>query len=380
MFKYFLVLAWAFFLTLSSFAKPNFRARDLGIEFDSETGPLNAITDVPGVGVKHLTLIEKEGGNTHAIRTGITAVFPKAHDPRAIVPGATGTLNGNGEMSGAFWIQESGGVEGPILLTNTYSLGVVRDGLRAWAEKKFPNHDPDADDAISLPIVAETFDGFLNDIKGMHLKPKHVEEVLKNPSTGAVAEGSVGGGTGMVCFEFKCGIGTTSRKIKIGETTYTLGILVQANFATREKLLIQGKKVGKKITDLMPEVGGKKTKKDGSILVILATDIPLLPNQLKKLTARIPLGIGKTGGVGADSSGDIFLAFSTVTPSKPDAKTGVSTWKSVSSKLLSDVYEATIEGTEEAILNSLVAGRDMVGVDGNKVYGIPLDRLKKILK
>ncbi len=353
------------------------RARDLGLRFQGDPGPLNAITDVPGVGVNLVTIVAGADGDAHAARTGVTAVFPKAQVPDSHVPGGFYALNGNGEMTGTIWLQESGDLEGPILLTNTYSVGLVRDAIREWAAKKYPTHPDQYDDTLSLPIVGETYDGFLNDINGFHVKKDHVFQALKNPSTGPVAEGNVGGGTGMICFGFKCGTGTSSRRVNVGGKDYVVGVLVQANYGSRDDLLIQGVPVGKEISDLRP-VHGEKKKKDGSIIVVVATNAPLLPSQLKRLAQRVPLGLGRTGAIGDNSSGDIFISFSTVAPQGHSPQ--LQTWHVLSNEVLSDLFRAVSQATEEAVLNSLVAGETMTGVLGNKVYAIPHKRLLEALK
>ena len=353
------------------------RARDLGVRFQGTPGALNAITDVPGVGVNQVSVVEKPDGDMHAARTGVTAVFPKAKTFNSHVPGAWYTLNGNGEMTGTTWLEESGDLEGPILLTNTYSVGLVRDTIREWAAKKFPTTEDQYDDTVSLPIVGETYDGFLNDINGFHIKKEHVFQVLKNPSTGAVAEGNVGGGTGMMCFAFKCGIGTSSRKVAIDGKNYVVGVLVQSNFGSRDDLMIQGIPVGKAIKDLRP-VHGEKKKKDGSIIVVVATDAPLLPHQLKRMAQRVPLGLGRTGAIGDNSSGDIFIAFSTVSPQGKSPH--LQTWHVVPNETMNDLFRAVSQATEEAVINSLVAAETMTGVQGDKVFAIPHDRMMEVLK
>lgn len=354
-----------------TYAKP--RARDLGIPFAGEAGSKNAITDVKGVEVGFSTLVRGEG--THAVRTGVTAVFPKGKK-NSKVPAATFSLNGNGEMTGTAWIEESGFLEGPVMLTNTYSVGTVRDSLRAWGEEHFPNSDPDADDAYALPVVAETWDGLLNDIKGFHVKKEDVYKALDSAKGGEVAEGAVGGGTGMVCFQFKCGTGTASRKVRAGKNDYKVGVLVQANFGRRPELAVAGVKLGSTFPDLMPVF--PREKKDGSLITVVATDAPLLPSQLRRLAKRVTLGMANTGGISRNSSGDLFLAFSTVEPKA--GKAGNEAWEAVPNGSMDELFRATIQATEEAIVNALVAGETMTGVDGNKVFAIPHDRLKEALR
>jgi L-aminopeptidase/D-esterase-like protein len=288
-------------------------------------------------------------------------------------------LNGNGESTGTNWIDESGDLEGPILLTNTYSVGVVRDAVRAWANVKFPTTSADYDDAISLPVVSETWDGWVNDINGQHITAQNVFDLLdQKPDTGTVAEGDVGGGTGDACFEFKCGIGTSSRVVTINNQKYTLGVLVQANFGKRQDLMIAGVPVGKFLTDNLPIQAAPTavTGKDGSIVVVVATDAPLLPEQLARVARRVPLGLGRTGMISDNSSGDLFFAFSTSAPSGGNLQQ----WSALSNDVIVDLFRAVPPAVEEAIVNSLVAGRTLGGVNGNKVYGIDTDRLVRVMK
>lgn len=340
------------------------RARDLGIPFDGIPGAQNAIVDVTGVLVGHTTLIEDKGKS--AIRTGVTAILPAGKVPSK-VPAAWYSLNGNGEMTGTTWIEESGMLEGPVMMTNTYSVGVVRDAVRKWAQKKFPVTDPDADDSIALPVVGETWDGLLNDINGFHVTEAHAVSALESASAKNIQEGSVGGGTGMVCYQFKCGIGTSSRVIEIEKRKYTLGVMVQANFGRRPEITIAGIKLGERLRNWMPD---KKEgeKKDGSILVILATDAPLLPSQLKRLVRRVPMGIARTGGIAHHSSGDIFLAFSTA---QPKTKGNIETWSALKNDSMNEIFRATVQATEESIINALVAGETMIGQGNQRVYGLP---------
>ncbi|MBI3557102.1 MAG: P1 family peptidase [Deltaproteobacteria bacterium] len=377
MFNVFAALLLGFASAFAAQADRSERARDLGIHFEGETGTFNAITDVPGVAVNLVTIVANPDGDPHAARTGITAIFPKVQAPDSHVPGALYSLNGNGEMTGALWLQESGDLEGPILLTNTYSVGLVRDTVREWAAKRYPTHPDQYDDTLSLPIVGETFDGFLSDINGMHVKKDHVYQALKNPSTGPVAEGNVGGGTGMSCFGFKCGTGTSSRRVKAGGKDYVVGVLVQANYGAREDLMVQGVSLARQFTDLRP-VHGEKKKKDGSIIVVVATNAPLLPGQLKRLAQRVPLGLGRAGSIGDNSSGDIFIAFSTVSPQ--GAAPHLQVWHVLPNEMLADVFRAVSRATEEAVINALVAAETMTGVLGNKMYAIPHQRLLDALK
>lgn len=347
------------------------RARDLGIPFGGTPGARNAIVDVPGVEVGHATILRKP-----SVRTGVTAIFPQGKRA-GMVPGAWFAFNGNGEMTGTAWIDESGFLEGPVMTTNTYAIGVVHDAVRKWAQKKFPNNDPDVDDAIMLPVVAETWDGQLNDINGFHVSEADTVSALESASTTNTDEGSVGGGTGMVCFQYKCGIGTSSRRIVHDNKEFVVGVLVQANFGSRAELKLGGKLLGPMLADdHLPDVKKPETK-DGSIVAVLATNVPLLPHQLKRVAKRMVLGTGLTGAIGHNSSGDLFVAFSTVRPKK--AKNG-EVWLTLSNESLDEVFRAAVQATEESIANALVAGETMVGVRGQRVYGISHERLKNIFK
>jgi D-aminopeptidase len=351
------------------------RARDLGIPFDGIPGRLNAITDVAGVEVGQVTLISGDGKlvvGKGPVRTGVTAVIPRGRNSKDQVFGAWFTLNGNGEMTGTTWVEESGFLEGPIMITNTHSVGTVRDAVIAWQMKKQgATFQP-----WSLPIVAETWDGFLNDINGFHVKPEHVAQSLDQARSGPVEEGSTGGGTGMVVHGFKGGTGTSSRTFDAGGSRYTVGVLVQANYGSRESLTIAGVPVGRELSDLTPKLGQTDT---GSIIVVVATDAPLLPHQLKRVVKRAALGIAKNGGIGGNSSGDIFIAFSTA---NPNAATDVelASLKMLSNNQINPVFAATVNATEEAIINAMVAAQTMTGVNGNTVYALPHDRLKQVMK
>ncbi len=345
------------------------RARDLGLVFDGIPGELNSITDIPGVEVGHCTLIEGEN-----VRTGVTAILPhglaRGFDT---VPAAWFSLNGNGEMTGTAWLDETGSLASPIMLTNTHSVGIVRDTVIDWAKKCGWL------EAWSLPVVAETYDGFLNDINGFHVKPEHPIAALENAKTGTVLEGNVGGGTGMIVSRFKGGIGSSSRKLEqsIFEpelSGYTLGVLVQANYGAREDLTILGVPIGKHITDLMPL---EPQIKDGSIIVVVATDAPLLPHQLKRLTKRAGMGLARTGSSAYNSSGDLFIAFSTATPEKTGK---LELWKALPDANLDPLFRAVTRATEEAIVNALVAAETMTGFKGRTVYALPQDRLLELMK
>jgi len=360
------------------------RARELGIPLDGIPGDLNAITDIKGVEIGQVTLISGNGKlvvGKGPVRTGVTAILPrgKKYDP---VFAGWYTLNGNGEMTGTTWVEESGFLEGPIMITNTHSVGIVRDAVIEW---QFKNNLfdplPDEPDLFwSLPVVAETYDGDLNDINGFHVKKEHVFEALDNAKSGKVTEGNVGGGTGMVCHEFKGGIGTSSRKVTIDSVVYTLGVLVQANYGDRESLTVAGVPVGKEIPDLMPQYDPLRKDEDrGSIIVVIATDAPLLPHQLKRLARRVPIGISRMGGYSGNSSGDIFIAFSTANSGAANREENQKL-EMIPNENMTPLFEATAQATEESILNALLAAKDMTGKNDTKVYELPEDRLIQILK
>jgi D-aminopeptidase len=355
------------------------RARDLGVPFEGQPGPLNAITDVQGVEVGHTTLISGSGRlqvGQGPVRTGVTAVLPrgKQHDP---VAAGWYSLNGNGEMTGTTWVEESGFLDGPVMITNTHSVGVVRDAVVAWAvEQRLKNGEGYF---WSLPVVAETYDGDLNDVNGFHVRPEHVFAALESASAGPVAEGNVGGGTGMVCHDFKGGIGTASRKLDEEKGGYTVGALVQANYGARRNLTVAGAPVGREITDLMPVYHLEEPSPgSGSIIVVVATDAPLLPHQLKRLARRVPLGIARVGGMGADSSGDIFIAFSTANPGVANSSE-VIRLEMLPNRRMTPLFEATVFATEEAIVNALVAAETMTGINDNTIYALPHGRLREVL-
>ena len=351
------------------------RARDLGIPFDGAPGELNAITDVPGLEVGQTTLIAGEGKlvvGQGPVRTGVTAILPLGKNgANTPVPAAMFSFNGNGEMTGSEWVEESGFLEGPVSLTNTHSVGVVRDAVIAWGQKRYPDTD-----YYSLPVVAETWDGELNDINGFHVKKEDVFAALDNANPGPVAEGNVGGGTGNRAFGFKAGIGTASRLVSVGSDGYCVGVLVQANFATRKNLIIAGVPVGKEVPDLLPEIH-RDPVREGSILVVIATNAPLFPSQLKRVAKRAALGIGRTGGISTDSSGDLFIAFSTAVPTREG---GRQHWATLKNSDLDPLLEGTVQATEEAIINSLIAAKTMHGINDNVIYALPQDRLREVLK
>ena len=351
------------------------RARDLGVPFDGTPGPLNAITDVAGVTVGHATIIRGQGKlvvGQGPVRTGVTAVFPRGATNGDPVFGGWFTLNGNGEMTGTTWIEESGFLAGPVMITNTHSVGVVRDAVIEWLVRKGFEFD------WSLPVVAETWDGSLNDINGFHVTKQHTFAALDSARGGRVAEGNVGGGTGMICNQFKGGIGTASRRLPDDRGGYTVGVLVQCNYGMRARLSIAGVPVGQEIPDLLPTRDTIPSER-GSIIIVVATDAPLLPHQLKRIAKRAALGVGRLGGTGGNSSGDIFVAFSTANPgaAKPDANVTVTM---LPNERITPLFEATIQATEEAIVNAMVAAQTMTGINGMRVYALPHERLRAALR
>ncbi len=366
------------------------RARDLHIPFDGTPGPNNAITDVSGVEVGHTTLISGSGKlvvGQGPVRTGVTAVHPRGKASNDAVFAAWFTLNGNGEMTGTTWVEDSGFLNGPVMITNTHSVGVVRDAVIAW---KVRRGTPDMEGYWwSLPVVAETWDGYLNDINGFHVKPEDAWHALDSAHSGAVEEGNVGGGTGMICNEFKGGIGTSSRVLSAKAGGYTVGVLVQCNYGEREQLRIAGVPVGREIpehTVFHDDVG--------SIIVVVATDAPLLPTQLKRVAKKVSLGLGRAGSYSGDGSGDIFLAFSTANPgavspsggngkpqdSDKDAPAGVRRLTMLPNDSLDPIFLATVQATEEAVVNAMIAAKTMKGIDDREVIALPHDRLIEVLK
>ena len=358
---------------LSQSKKP--RARDLGVPFTGVPGPFNAITDVKGVEVGYTTLISGDGKN--AIRTGVTAILPQGKEFRGRVFAAWHTLNGNGEMTGTTWVEESGGLGTPVMITNPHSVGVVRDAVIEWSSRKSSGGNYSGD--MSLPVVAETYDGFLNDINGFHVKKDHVFDALNKATGGATAEGNVGGGTGMMAHGFKGGTGTASRKLPERDGGYTVGVLVQANYGSRRLLQIAGAPVGQEITDLMP-APGTKDDGQGSIIVVVATDAPLLPHQLKRLVKRVSLGVGIMGGRGENSSGDIFIAFSTANAAEASKDSGVANLTMLPNDQINPLFWNVAFATEEAIVNAMVAAETMKGIDGNTAFALPHERLREALR
>ena len=351
------------------------RARDLGVPFPGTAGPLNAITDVKGVEVGYATLISGDGKN--AIRTGVTAILPQGKDFKGRVFAAWHALNGNGEMTGTTWIEESGGLGTPIMITNTHSVGIVRDAVIEWGNRRSSGANYSGD--LSLPVVAETYDGFLNDINGFHVKKEHVFQALDRATGGAVAEGNVGGGTGMMAHGFKGGTGTASQKLDARAGGYTVGVLVQANYGSRQLFQVAGVPVGREITDLRP-TQGKADDGQGSIIVVVATDAPLLPHQLKRLVQRVALGVGNMGGRGENSSGDIFIAFSTANAVEASKDDGISNLTMLPNERINPLFWATAHATEEAVVNAMLAAETMKGLNGNTAYALPHDRLVEALR
>jgi D-aminopeptidase len=361
-------------------AKP--RARDLGVPFDGAPGPLNAITDVSGVTVGHTTLISGEGKlqiGKGPVRTGVTAILPRGKDTMSNpVFAGWWSLNGNGEMTGTTWVEESGFLEGPVMITNTHSVGVVRDAVIQWRV----NHgQPDPTGYWwSLPVVAETWDGWLNDINGFHVKAEDAFHAIDSAHGGPVEEGGVGGGTGMICNEFKGGIGTSSRKFEIKGANYTVGVLVQCNYGVRPNLRIAGVPVGKEIPENAAYSSASFGEVDrGSIIVVVATDAPLVSHQLKRLARRVSLGLGRNGSISGNGSGDIFIAFSTANSGAAAADHLVDL-RMLPNDLIEPVFASTVQATEEAVINAMVAAETTTGIENHRVIALPHDRLREVLK
>ena len=362
------------------------RARDLGIPFEGTPGAFNAITDVAGVEVGYTTLVEGDGKlvvGKGPVRTGVTAIIPRGHDSlNDPVYAGVFSLNGNGEMTGTAWVEESGFLEGPVVITNTHSVGVARDATIAWRIK---HGAPDVTGYWwSLPVVAETWDGWLNDVNGFHVKPEHVEHALDSAHGGPIEEGSVGGGTGMICYEFKGGNGTASRQVTLTadagpggqkpSRTFTVAAFVQANCGRRPQLMIAGVPVGK-------EIPGQVYKEEaGSIIIVIATDAPLLPNQLKRLARRASLGLARTGSVSGNGSGDLFIAFSTANPKAADLDQLTHSVETIPNDLLDPIFTGVVQATEEAIVNALIDNHDVTGRDGHKVSALPHDQVRQLLQ
>jgi D-aminopeptidase len=351
------------------------RARDLGVPFDGLPGPFNAVTDVKGIEVGHTTLISGDAASpagTGPVRTGVTALLPRGKDSNDPVFAGWFTQNGNGEMTGTTWVEDSGFLEGPVMITNTHSVGIVRDAVIAWRLK---HGGPDKEGySWSLPIVAETWDGYLNDINGFHVKAEDAFHALDSAHGGPVEEGNVGGGTGMICNEFKGGIGTASRVLDAKYGGYTVGVLVQCNYGQRDQLRIAGVPAGR-------EIPGPKVWDDdvGSIIVVVATDAPLIPTQLKRVARRVTLGLGRDGSYSGDGSGDIFIAFSTANP-RAASSNGVRSLSMLPNDQINPLFLATVQATEEAVVNAMVAAETMTGIKGHTVMALPHDRLREVLK
>jgi D-aminopeptidase len=370
----------ALLICANVFAQSNPRARALGVPFDGTAGPLDAITDVKGVEVGDTTLIRGEGKlivGQGPVRTGVTVIFPRGRADGDPVYAGWYAQNGNGEMTGTTWVEESGFLEGPVAITNTHSVGLVRDSIIAW----FVENGRFTQQPWSLPVVAETWDGYLNDINGFHVQKADVFSALNTAKSGPVPEGNVGGGTGMVCYGFKGGDGTASRVLPADSGGYTVGVLVQCNCGRRPQLTISGVPVGKLIPAdpakamLEPEWKGDV----GSIIIVVATDAPLLPDQLKRLARRATMGLARTGSSSGNSSGDIFLAFSTANRGA-NKEPGPNTVLTVSNERISPLFQATVEATEEAIVNAMVAAETMTGVDGHTIQALPHEKLAEYMK
>jgi L-aminopeptidase/D-esterase-like protein len=370
----------------SVFAQTKARARDLGVPLEGNPGPLNAITDVAGIEVGHRTIISGDGKlevGKGPVRTGVTAIWPRGKQSSDPVFAGWFSQNGNGEMTGTPWLEESGFADGPILITNTHSVGVVRDSFLAWLVKNNRKPGTNTFDGgfYTYPIVAETYDGYLNDVNGFHVKAEDVTLALETAAGGPVAEGNVGGGTGMVCYGFKGGIGTASRRLTAAQGGYTVGVLVQCNCGSRRQLRIGGLPVGVELAQDMPVASVRSPYREdvGSIIIVVATDAPLLPHQAKRLARRATLGLGRTGSISGDGSGDIFIAFSTANAHVAGSKE-VAAVQMLPNDRLNPVFEAAVQATEEAIVNAMVGAETMTGVDGHKVYALPHDRLRETLK
>lgn len=368
-------------IPVSAQTKP--RARDLGVPFDGTPGQFNAITDVKGVAVGYSTIISGAGKlnvGLGPVRTGVTAILPRGKDS-ANVPVFAGwfSQNGNGEMTGTTWIEEGGFLEGPVMITNTHSVGVVRDAVVAWRIKQ---GKPDASGYWwSLPVVAETYDGVLNDINGFHVKPQHAFTALESAKSGAISEGNVGGGTGMICYGFKGGTGTSSRKLGESAGGYTVGVLVQANHGGKRQLLVAGIPVGRELSESqkVSSLHWRENEDFGSIIIVVATDAPLLPHQLKRLARRATMGLARTGATSGNGSGDIFIAFSTANTDAAITE-GIVQLQMLPNDQMNGLFEATVQATEEAIINALVAADSMTGINDTKITALPHDKLRQVLK
>lgn len=363
------------FCSVASLGQSKPRARDLGVPFDGIPGPLNAITDIKGVEVGYTTLISGSGPlkvGVGPVRTGVTAILPRGKESKDAVFAGWFSLNGNGEMTGAHWVEDSGFLDGPVMITNTHSVGVVHDAVIAWKVKR---GEADMEGYWwSLPVVAETWDGYLNDINGFHVTAADAIHALDSATGGPIAEGNVGGGTGMICNEFKGGVGTSSRVLSAKQGGYTVGVLVQCNYGEREQLRIAGVPVGREIPD--PKIWDADT---GSIIVVVATDAPLIPTQLKRLARRVSLGVGRDGSYSGDGSGDLFIAFSTANPDAISGK-GLRHITMLPNEKLDPLFLATVQATEEAVVNAMIAAETMTSINSHTVPALPHDKLREVLK
>jgi len=387
--------ACAAFLALLALASPTEaqRARDLGVPFEGSPGRLNAITDVAGVEVGHVTLIRGSGPKvvgTGPVRTGVTAVWPRGNDTPDPVFAAWFSLNGDGEMTGTTWVEDSGILEGPVMITNTLNVGIVHHAVVRWGATRSTDYSGGGYPPwlASLPVVAETWDGTLNDILGQHVTMEDALAAMDGATGGPVPEGNVGGGTGMICHRFKGGIGTASRVVTVDDEQWTVGVLVQCNYGSREQLRIAGVPVGAEIPDLLPERPGPDgvpmeaddgADREGSIIVVVATDAPVLAHQLKRIARRVSLGLGRNGSTSGNGSGDIFIAFSTANRQAAAEREGRSELTMLANEQLNPIFGATVEATEEAVVNAMVAAETMTGADDVTVHALPLDRLRTIL-
>ena len=383
-----LVLVLVCAVVPASAQKP--RARDLGVPFDGTPGALNAITDVAGVEVGHATIVRGRGPvviGQGPVRTGVTAVWPRGRDEPDPVYAAWFTLNGDGEMTGTTWVRDSGIMEGPVMITNTLSVGIVHHAVIRWGVGRGVERD-EGGWLAALPVVGETWDGTLNDIRGQHVTEDDALAAMDAARGGPVTEGNVGGGTGMICHRFKGGIGTSSRVVDVGGDDYTVGVLVQCNYGSRELLRVAGVPVGREIADLMPErPGGEQldgvegeADRDGSIIVVVATDAPVLTHQLERMARRVSLGLGRNGSIASNGSGDIFVAFSTANQEAASERATAADARVLANGRLNPLFTATVEATEEAIINALVAAETMTGANDVTVHALPHDRLRQVLR
>ncbi|MCY3611041.1 MAG: P1 family peptidase [Gemmatimonadetes bacterium] len=366
------------------------RARDLGVPFEGTPGSLNAITDVAGVEVGHATIVRGRGRlviGEGPVRTGVTAVWPRGREEPDPVYAAWFTLNGDGEMTGTTWVRDSGIMEGPVMITNTLSVGVVHHAVIRWGVAKGVERGP-GPWLAALPVVGETWDGTLNDIRGQHVTEEDALAAMDAARGGPVAEGNVGGGTGMICHRFKGGIGTSSRVVRVDRQRYTVGVLVQCNYGSRELFRVAGVPVGREIADLMPErPGGEQLEgvegeadRDGSIIVVVATDAPVLPHQLERMARRVSLGLARNGSIASNGSGDIFVAFSTANREAAAERATSADARVLANGRLNPLFTGTVEATEEAIINALIAAESMTGANDVTVHALPHDRLREVLR